>query len=298
MSATVSEEEFCAYFDNCYTLHIEGTLFPVDIVYLEDILQETGYTRFINNTQQSNHRGKRYQQNRKDRGASTVNFQYEALIEPYLRQLRDKYDPAVIQALRCPTSEGCADIQFLEFLIFYICAHKPPGAILVFLPGYDKISKLNTALQNSLLPNGKRFASRIQVFPLHSLMPTVNQTNVFKPSPPGIRKIILSTIIAETSVTIEDVVYVINTGRTKISNYNADANIQTLEEAWVTKANTKQRMGRAGRVQPGICYNIFTKWVYSLSFSKNGKKRKNFNFLGHVNVLWMMFQHQKYCAVN
>lgn len=75
----------------------------------------------------------------------------------------------------------------------------------------------------------------------------------------GVRKIILSTNIAETSVTIDDVVYVINNGRMKLNGFDAEDNIGTLNEEWVSLANAKQRRGRAGRVRPGVCYNLYTK---------------------------------------
>lgn len=259
MSATVSEETFCQYFNNCHTLYIHGTLFPVDVLYLEDILQETGYSNFQNDisaaskAQKGRHRKREVQ-------ASEKNFQYSCMIDSYIPSLKDKYDKQVIDTLRRYTdSEGCTNLNFLEYLIFYICEHKPPGAILVFLPGYERISKLNDQLQRPTNPRHQRLAQQIQVYPLHSMMPTVNQRSVFEPPPPGTRKVILSTILAETSVTIDDIVYVINTGRTKVNDYDIEQNIQTLQEEWVSIANSKQRKGRAGRVQPGVCYNLFTR---------------------------------------
>uniref|UniRef100_W8B7C0 RNA helicase n=1 Tax=Ceratitis capitata TaxID=7213 RepID=W8B7C0_CERCA len=258
MSATVSEEEFSDYFNNCCTIHIEGSMYPVKVNYLEDIIQETGFTRFRNNPHECAKNMPRYHGKQFNR-RNADDFQYTAMIEPYLRQIKDKYDSQVLQSLRCTDSEGCENLQFLEHLIFYICDTKPPGAILVFLPGYDKISKLNSILQNPTLPIGQRYSRKIQVYPLHSMMPTMFQKSVFQPSPLGIRKVILSTTVAETSVTIDDVVYVINCGRMKTNNYNVPGNLQTLEETWVTRANSQQRKGRAGRVQPGICYNLFSR---------------------------------------
>jgi len=75
----------------------------------------------------------------------------------------------------------------------------------------------------------------------------------------GVRKIILSTNIAETSVTIDDVVYVIDNGRMKLKGFDAENNIGTLNEEWVSLANSRQRRGRAGRVRPGICYHLYSK---------------------------------------
>lgn len=78
-------------------------------------------------------------------------------------------------------------------------------------------------------------------------MPTADQKQIFSVPPPSMRKIIISTIIAETSITIEDVVYVIDCGKTKLGNFDVENNLQTLEPEWVSEANALQRKGRAGR---------------------------------------------------
>lgn len=78
-------------------------------------------------------------------------------------------------------------------------------------------------------------------------MPTVDQKLVFEVPPPGIRKIIIATNIAETSITIEDVVYVIDSGKIKLTRFDVKNNMETLEPEWVSLANAKQRRGRAGR---------------------------------------------------
>lgn len=85
------------------------------------------------------------------------------------------------------------------------------------------------------------------IYPLHSRMPTVDQKLIFQEPPYGIRKIIIATSIAETSITIEDVVYVINCGQMKLGRFDVHENIQTLNPEWVSLANAKQRRGRAGR---------------------------------------------------
>ncbi|XP_030383048.1 ATP-dependent DNA/RNA helicase DHX36 [Scaptodrosophila lebanonensis] len=247
MSATVREQDFCNYFDNCPMLRIEGVMYPVEMLYLEDILTLTGH-RF------SQQRERRQRRDRIER-----EMQHKAMIEPYIRRVRGKYDDRVLDQLRFPESEGCGDIEFIAQLIYYICEMKPDGAILVFMPGYDKISNLHSTLDKPKSPKGQRWRNNLLIFPLHSMMPSAEQQAVFRPAPPGKRKVIISTIIAETSVTIEDVVYVINTGRTKSTNYDIETNIQSLEEEWVTLANTQQRKGRAGRVQPGVCFNLFSR---------------------------------------
>ena len=88
---------------------------------------------------------------------------------------------------------------------------------------------------------------RFIIYPLHSRMPTVDQKLIFNKPPNGVRKIIISTVIAETSITIEDVVYVIDCGRSKMSRFDTLKNLATLQPEWITEANAKQRRGRAGR---------------------------------------------------
>ncbi|XP_020809319.1 ATP-dependent RNA helicase DHX36 isoform X2 [Drosophila serrata] len=247
MSATVREHDFCDYFGNCPMFRIEGVMFPVQMLYLEDVLAMTNYCF-------GKSRERRPKRNRPDQ-----KIQHEAMIEPYLRRIRNTYDSRVLEKLRLPESEGCEEMDFIADLVYYICENEPEGAILVFLPGYDKISQLYNLLERPKSPKGQRWRDNLVVFPLHSLMQSAEQQAVFRHPPSGKRKVIISTIIAETSVTIDDVVYVINSGRTKSTNYDIETNIQTLEEVWVTKANTQQRKGRAGRVRPGICYNLFSR---------------------------------------
>ncbi|KAH9510374.1 ATP-dependent DNA/RNA helicase dhx36 [Bulinus truncatus] len=98
-------------------------------------------------------------------------------------------------------------------------------------------------------------------------MPTVNQKDVFERSPPGVRKIVLATNIAETryDITIDDVVFVIDCGKIKVKNFQPEMNLSSLDTQWVSKANAKQRRGRAGRVQPGHCFHLFTEFHYNSS---------------------------------
>ncbi|KAL7990926.1 hypothetical protein Chor_014356 [Crotalus horridus] len=83
------------------------------------------------------------------------------------------------------------------------------------------------------------------------------EEEVFKKTPPGVRKIVIATNIAETSITIDDVVYVIDGGKIKETHFDTQNNISTMAAEWVSKANAKQRKGRAGRVQPGHCYHLY-----------------------------------------
>ncbi|XP_052756943.1 ATP-dependent DNA/RNA helicase DHX36-like [Galleria mellonella] len=124
-----------------------------------------------------------------------------------------------------------------------------PGAILVFLPGIGDITKLIKQMNRS----GHFPSSRYDIHPLHSKLSSIEQRKIFERPPEHIRKIIIATNIAETSITVDDIVYVIDCGRIKCTGLNVEDNISTLQVEWVSQANLRQRRGRAGRCQPGIC---------------------------------------------
>ncbi|GAB4848177.1 DExH-box ATP-dependent RNA helicase DExH6 [Ancistrocladus abbreviatus] len=164
------------------------------------------------------------------------------------QQLVDKYLSSVNPEL--------IDVVLIEQLLRKISLDSQDGAILVFLSGWDDINRA----RESLLANPFfKDSSKFQILALHSMVPSAEQKKVFKRPPPGCRKIILSTNIAETAITIDDVVYVIDSGRMKEKSYDPYNNVSTLQSSWVSKASAKQREGRAGRCQPGVCYHLFSR---------------------------------------
>ncbi|CAH2098414.1 unnamed protein product [Euphydryas editha] len=128
------------------------------------------------------------------------------------------------------------------------------GAILVFLPGWVEI-KQTKMLLDELYAN----STLHMVLPVHSRLSTTEQTKMFAKPAPGVRKIVLATNIAETSITIPDVVHVIDSGAHKENRIKEGTGSASLETVWVSQAGAKQRAGRAGRVQPGHCYRMYTK---------------------------------------
>ncbi|KAJ3278595.1 hypothetical protein HK104_002180 [Borealophlyctis nickersoniae] len=100
------------------------------------------------------------------------------------------------------------------------------------------------------------------VVPLHSVLGSGEQGKVFRPAPKGLRKVVLATNIAETGITIPDVVYVVDTVRAREISYDERRNITRLSEVLISKANCKQRRGRAGRLRPGVCYHLVPREVY------------------------------------
>ncbi|OEL21874.1 DExH-box ATP-dependent RNA helicase DExH6 [Dichanthelium oligosanthes] len=149
------------------------------------------------------------------------------------------------------------DTVLIERLLGKICVDSNEGAVLVFLPGWEDINQTRERLLASPL---FRDSSKFLVLSLHSMIPSSEQKKVFKHPPAGVRKIILSTNIAETAVTIDDVVFVIDSGRMKEKSYDPYNNVSTLYASWVSKASARQREGRAGRCQPGICYHLYSRF--------------------------------------
>ncbi|XP_074546808.1 3'-5' RNA helicase YTHDC2 [Halichoeres trimaculatus] len=154
------------------------------------------------------------------------------------------------------------DLDLIMDLLHNICSTTAEGAVLIFLPGYDEI----VSLRDRILYDDKRFivhSDRYQVFTLHSDMQTSDQKRAMKMSPPGVRKIILSTNIAETSITINDVVFVIDSGKVKEKSFDTLSRVSMLKTVWISKASALQRKGRAGRCRPGICFHLFSRLRFS-----------------------------------
>ncbi|XP_049548305.1 ATP-dependent DNA/RNA helicase DHX36-like [Anopheles darlingi] len=235
MSATLTAETFSAYFNNCPVVEIRGITFPVREYYLEDVLKELNWHTFdVANIQPA------------------VAEEYIHMISRYLPEIQHKYPKHVLKALRLPASEY-KQYSLLVALLYHISCSQPDGAILVFLPTVDQISRIHRMIHEHPL------LSEIDmvVHMLHSKLSSKEQQQVFVQPPLGTRKIILATNIAETSITIDDVVYVVNTGRHMINVMIG--NTCGLLDQWISKSNEVQRKGRAGRVQPGTCYHLYSR---------------------------------------
>ncbi|KAG7209519.1 hypothetical protein KM043_015604 [Ampulex compressa] len=250
MSATLNSEQFSNYYDNCPMIHIPGFTYPVQEYYLEDILCLTEFSFPKPPCPENSYR--KYWKNVKQQEFEKF---YE-MITPYTSEISKtgKYPQKVIDELTNPNSE-ILSLKLIETLVCHISKSKTPGAILIFLPGIMDIANLN----KMMLESGKYTDDKFVIYPLHSNMPTIDQKAIFSTPPRGIRKIIIATSIAETSITIEDVIYVIDCGKTKLSRFDADKNIQILQPDWVSLATAKQRRGRAGRMRPGYCYHLYSK---------------------------------------
>ncbi|KAJ3559315.1 hypothetical protein NM688_g422 [Phlebia brevispora] len=144
---------------------------------------------------------------------------------------------------------------------FQIHTDQPPGDVLVFLPGQEDIESLAKSIElytDRLPPQ----CPGVTVCPLYAALPPSRQAKIFQPTPKGTRKCILATNIAETSITIPGVKYVIDTGKCKEKRHVArtvGAGFDTLLTRDITKSSAMQRAGRAGREGPGYCFRLYTE---------------------------------------
>lgn len=169
------------------------------------------------------------------------------------------------------------DIGLIEELLLFVCGEKRQGqtvkgldaaisavdsdasAILIFLPGWDEIMRLKDALdQSRYFGNSQKYI----VLPLHSMVSPVEQRKVFQRPPRHVRKIILSTNIAETAITIDDVALIIDSGRQKEKSFDPYSGVSTLQSGWISKASAKQRKGRAGRCREGLAFHMYSRQRY------------------------------------
>uniref|UniRef100_A0AAX7SM79 Putative ATP-dependent RNA helicase DHX57 n=1 Tax=Astatotilapia calliptera TaxID=8154 RepID=A0AAX7SM79_ASTCA len=286
MSATLNANLFSDYFYNCPTIHIPGRTFPVDQFFLEDAIANTRYV--IEDGSPYMRSGKQNQSTTGARSRGDLSCVVDDLSEDVwnfmsfcnkdfvkdsvpdqqlsLQDLTIRYKDTKKSVLKTIATMDLDKINMdlVESLLEWIVEGKhnyPPGAVLVFLPGLAEIKMLYEQLQSNRMFNN-RGASRCVVYPLHSTLSNEEQQAVFSRPPDGVTKIIISTNIAETSVTIDDVVYVIDSGKMKEKRYDSSKSMESLEDTWISQANALQRRGRAGRVASGVCFHLFTSHCF------------------------------------
>lgn len=235
MSATVNAGLFSSYFSRAPVVLVPGITHPVEDIYLEQIVQTLSY--------------------RSNAGAKLKKSEKTARSER-MDQLKDEIDEEYCddQTVRTLASmqHDSTDLSLIESLVSHIARTQEPGAILVFLPGAGQIAELVRRLQS--LGDG------LCVHALHSSLQHHEQQRVFEsPKDVKVRKVVVATNIAETSITIDDIVYVIDSGRANILTFDPAKQLTLLQENWISQANVKQRRGRAGRLRPGVCYHMYTK---------------------------------------
>ncbi|KAH8252671.1 hypothetical protein KR032_001180, partial [Drosophila birchii] len=247
MSATIDTTLFANYFGGCPVLEVPGRAFPVEQFFLEDILQMTNFVPSVES------RRKRKEAEDEERMQLSENKE-EAEIN-YNKMCEAKYTEQTRNSMAM-LSESDVSFELLEALLVLIKSKNIPGAILVFLPGWNLIFALMKFLQSS---NTFGNSDLYRILPCHSQIPRDDQRKVFDPVPEGVTKIILSTNIAETSITIDDIVFVVDICKARMKLFTSHNNLTSYATVWASKTNLEQRKGRAGRVRPGFCFTLCSR---------------------------------------
>ncbi|MCJ1314241.1 DEAH-box ATP-dependent RNA helicase prp22 [Agyrium rufum] len=138
---------------------------------------------------------------------------------------------------------------------------EPPGDILLFLTGSEEIDTSCEILYERMKALGPNVPELI-ILPVYSALPSEMQSRIFEPAPPGSRKIVIATNIAETSITIDQIYYVIDPGFVKQNAYDPKLGMDSLVVTPISQAQAKQRAGRAGRTGPGKCFRLYTEAAF------------------------------------
>ncbi|KAH9613394.1 hypothetical protein KSS87_012375 [Heliosperma pusillum] len=144
--------------------------------------------------------------------------------------------------------------------------NEPEGDMLIFMTGQEDIEKMVMKLEDKVRSLEEGSVMDAVIYPLHGSLPPELQVRVFSPPPPNCRRFIVATNIAETSLTVDGVVYVIDTGYVKQRQYNPATGMYSLDVMQISRVQANQRAGRAGRTRPGKCYRLYPFEVYSEEF--------------------------------
>ncbi|XP_058757122.1 pre-mRNA-splicing factor ATP-dependent RNA helicase DEAH1-like [Vicia villosa] len=149
-----------------------------------------------------------------------------------------------------------------------IHATQPSGDILVFLTGQEEIETVEEILKHRMRAFQAKIGELI-ICPIYANLPTELQAKIFEPTPKGARKVVLATNIAETSLTIDGIKYVIDPGFCKMKTYNPKTGMESLLITPISKAAADQRAGRSGRTSPGKCYRLYTAYAFKQELEDN-----------------------------
>lgn len=254
MSATIDTTLFSEYFGNCPVIELHGRTFPVQEYFLEDAVQMLDFVPML--TKKRKNKTNNNDDDEEDDGGEDDPMDQEAEDLNCNTIVSSDYSAKTITAMG-KLSEKAISFELIESLLKYIVALNQPGAVLIFMPGWNLIVSLLKYLRETSF-GGNQYI----LLPLHSQIPREEQYKVFEDAPPGKKKIIVSTNIAESSITINDVVFVIDSCKVKQKIFTSRNNMTNYATVWASKANLQQRKGRAGRVRPGYCFFLISMARY------------------------------------
>ncbi|KAJ0000546.1 hypothetical protein NQD34_012388 [Periophthalmus magnuspinnatus] len=168
--------------------------------------------------------------------------------------------------------------------VLQIHVTQSPGDILVFLTGQEEIEACCELLQERCRRLGSKIAELV-ILPIYANLPSDMQAKIFTPTPPGARKVVVATNIAETSLTIDGIIYVIDPGFCKQKSYNARTGMESLIVTPCSRASANQRAGRAGRVAAGKCFRLYTAWAFKHEMEETTVPEIQRTNLGNVVLL-------------
>ena len=292
MSATLNADLFSSYFRGTPVLDIPGRTFPVEQLFLEDILEIVPYS-----LEEHSPFAKKQEKNAGGHGGLSKDIFKGNCRDAYIdstdaefllsgeggkpakdkvwdehcdtKQLQMRYSDCSDTTARTLALMDWSKINYdlIESVLCYIAEGgsmdmRLPmhGTILVFLPGMQEIMTLYEQLSSH--PRLGNKSGKFVLVPLHSSLSSEEQQLVFSKPGQGKRKIVISTNLAETSITIDDCVFVIDVGRMKEKRFDPTKNMESLDTVWVSQANALQRKGRAGRVMEGVCFHLYTHFRF------------------------------------
>ena len=169
--------------------------------------------------------------------------------------------PVDIQYSRSPC-EDYVDSAVKQVLAIHVS--QGPGDILVFMTGQEDIEVTCELVEERLKMLND--PPKLSILPIYSQMPADLQAKIFDAAPPGVRKVIVATNIAETSLTVDGIMYVVDAGFSKLKVYNPRMGMDTLQITPISQANASQRAGRAGRTGPGKSFHLYTELAFKNEF--------------------------------
>ncbi|KAE9610513.1 hypothetical protein Lal_00029642 [Lupinus albus] len=189
----------------------------------------------------------------------------------------DYFDPAPI--FKIPGRRNPVEINFTKapeadyldaaiVTALQIHVTQPPGDILVFLTGQEEIETAEEILKHRTRGLGTKIAE-LMICPIYANLPSELQAKIFEPTPEGARKVVLATNIAETSLTIDRIKYVIDPGFCKMKSYNPRTGMESLLITPISKASAMQRACRSGRTGPGKCFRLYPAYNFQSDLDDN-----------------------------